>query len=132
MLIMMIAAPIAIVLIGPMGIWVGTAISDVVYFVHSKLGFVAVAIMGAIWPLLVMTGMHRVFTPTIITTIAETGMEGMVMPSEIGANISLGGVSLAVAFKTKIRNCVRRLSQQHLLLSLLVLRSRLSTVWQYV
>lgn len=101
MLIMMIAAPIAIVLIGPMGIWVGTAISDVVYFVHSKLGFVAVAIMGAIWPLLVMTGMHRVFTPTIITTIAETGMEGMVMPSEIGANLSLGGVSLAVAFKTK-------------------------------
>lgn len=101
MLIMLIAAPIAIVLIGPMGIWVGTAISNAVYFVHGKLGFVAVAIMGAIWPLLVMTGMHRVFTPTIITTIAETGLEGMVMPSEIGANLSLGGVSLAVALKTK-------------------------------
>ena len=32
---------------------------------------------------------------------ALTGMEGTVMPSEIGANLSLGGVSLAVAFKTK-------------------------------
>ena len=101
MLIILIAAPIAIVLIGPLGIWIGTAISSAVYFIHGKLGFVAVAIMGALWPLLVMTGMHRVFTPTIITTIAETGMEGMVMPSEIGANLSLGGVSLAVAFKTK-------------------------------
>ncbi|MDK6919033.1 PTS transporter subunit EIIC, partial [Escherichia coli] len=60
-----------------------------------------VAIMGALWPLLVMTGMHRVFTPTIIQTIAETGKEGMVMPSEIGANLSLGGSSLAVAWKTK-------------------------------
>ena len=28
-------------------------------------------------------------------------MEGTVMPSEIGANLSLGGVSLAVALKTK-------------------------------
>lgn len=100
-IIVLIAAPIAIGLIGPLGIWIGTAISGLVYFVHSKLGWVSVAIMGALWPLLVMTGMHRVFTPTILTTIAETGMEGMVMPSEIGANLSLGGSALAVAFKTK-------------------------------
>jgi PTS system arbutin/cellobiose/salicin-specific IIC component len=101
MIIVLIAAPIAIGLIGPLGIWIGTAISGLVYFVHSKLGWVSVAIMGALWPLLVMTGMHRVFTPTILTTIAETGMEGMVMPSEIGANLSLGGAALAVAYKTK-------------------------------
>ncbi|WP_252899774.1 glucose PTS transporter subunit IIA [Lactococcus fujiensis] len=101
MLILLIAAPIAILLVGPMGVWVGTAISDFVFFIHSKLGWLAVAIVGAIWPLLVMTGMHRVFTPTIVQTIADTGVEGMVMPSEIGANLSLGGVSLAVALKTK-------------------------------
>ncbi|MDF1893957.1 PTS cellobiose/arbutin/salicin transporter subunit IIBC [Rahnella contaminans] len=101
MLIMLIAAPIAIVLIGPLGIWIGTGISAVVYTVHSYLGWLSVAIMGAAWPLLVMTGMHRVFTPTIIQTIAETGKEGMVMPSEIGANLSLGGSSLAVAWRTK-------------------------------
>lgn len=101
MLIILIAAPIAILLIGPVGVWIGTAISAGVYFVQGQLGWAAVAIMGALWPLLVMTGMHRVFTPTIISTIAETGVEGMVMPSEIGANLSLGGVSLAVAYKTK-------------------------------
>ena len=101
MLIVLIAAPLAIVLIGPLGIWIGSAISALVYTIHGYLGWLSVAIMGALWPLLVMTGMHRVFTPTIIQTIAETGKEGMVMPSEIGANLSLGGSSLAVAWKTK-------------------------------
>ncbi|MFF6012629.1 MULTISPECIES: PTS cellobiose/arbutin/salicin transporter subunit IIBC [Rahnella] len=101
MLIMLIAAPIAIVIIGPLGIWIGTGISAGVYTVHHYLGWLSVAIMGAAWPLLVMTGMHRVFTPGIIQTIAQTGKEGMVMPSEIGANLSLGGSSLAVAWRTK-------------------------------
>lgn len=108
MLIVLIAAPLAILLIGPIGIWIGSAISALVYTIHGYLGWLSVAIMGALWPLLVMTGMHRVFTPTIIQTIAETGKEGMVMPSEIGANLSLGGSSLAVAWKTKTRNCARR------------------------
>ena len=101
MLIVLIAAPLAILLIGPLGVWIGSAISALVYTIHGYLGWLSVAIMGCLWPLLVMTGMHRVFTPTIIQTIAETGKEGMVMPSEIGANLSLGGSSLAVAWKTK-------------------------------
>ncbi|MDY2511904.1 PTS cellobiose/arbutin/salicin transporter subunit IIBC [Weissella confusa] len=103
MLILLVGAVIAISIVGPAGVWLGNGISAVVYGIHGKLGWLAVAIVGAIWPLLVMTGMHRVFTPTIVTTIAETGSEAMVMPSEIGANMSLGGVSLAVAFKTKNR-----------------------------
>ena len=103
MLILLVGAVIAISIVGPAGVWLGNGISAVVYGIHGKLGWLAVAIVGAIWPLLVMTGIHRVFTPTIVTTIAETGSEAMVMPSEIGANMSLGGVSLAVAFKTKNR-----------------------------
>ena len=101
MLIVLVSAPIAILFIGPLGIWIGSGISALIYTIHSYLGWLSVAIMGAVWPLLVMTGMHRVFTPTIIQTIAETGKEGMVMPSEIGANLSLGGSSLAVAWRTK-------------------------------
>lgn len=101
MLIMLIAAPIAIVIIGPSGIWLGTQISLLVFAIHNTLGWLAVAIMGGLWSLFVMTGTHRVFTPSIIQTIAQTGKESMVMPSELGANLSLGGASLAVALRTK-------------------------------
>lgn len=101
MLIILIAASIGILVVGSAGIMIGEGISAFIYFVQDKIGFLAVGIMGAIWPLLVITGMHRVFTPTILQTISDTGMEGTVMPSEIGVNLSLGDVSLAVALKTK-------------------------------
>lgn len=37
MLIVLIAAPIGILLVGPMGIWIGTAISTLVYAIHGAL-----------------------------------------------------------------------------------------------
>ncbi|SUE07031.1 EIIBCA-Bgl [Pantoea agglomerans] len=41
MLIVLIAAPIAIVLIGPIGIWIGSGISALVYTVHGYLGWLS-------------------------------------------------------------------------------------------
>lgn len=38
MLILLIAAPIAIIIVGPTGILIGTGLSQIV-FVHDKLGF---------------------------------------------------------------------------------------------
>lgn len=103
MLILLITAPLAILLIGPLGIWIGDGISQIVYGIHDRLGWLSVALMGAMWPLLVMGGMHHVFTPTVVQNIAQTGQENMVKPAELGANLSLGGISLAVAWKTKNR-----------------------------
>ncbi len=56
---------------------------------------------GAVWPLIILTGMHRVFTPTIIETIGKNGYEPLFLPAQIGANIGMGGACLAVAYKTK-------------------------------
>ena len=76
MLIFLIAAPIAIIVVGPAGIMIGEGISAFVYFVQAKLGFLAVGIMGALWPLLVITGMHRVFTPTILQPVPGRRVPG--------------------------------------------------------
>ena len=75
MLIVLIAAPLAILLIGPIGIWIGSAISALVYpFMVIWAGFQSP--LWALAYLLVMTGMHRVFTPTIIQTIAKPAKKG--------------------------------------------------------
>lgn len=57
MLILLVGAVIAISIVGPAGVWLGNGISAVVYGIHGKLGWLAVAIVGAIWPLLVLSGL---------------------------------------------------------------------------
>ncbi|MGN4968931.1 PTS transporter subunit EIIC [Aeromonas caviae] len=112
MLIVLIAAPLAILFIGPVGIWIGTAISGLVYTVHDYLGWLSVAIMGALWPLLVMTGMHRVFTPTIIQTIAETGKEGWSCPPKSAPISLLAARPWRWPGAPVTRNCARRRSRR--------------------
>lgn len=101
MLIVLIVVSLVILLIGSIGIWIGSVISALVYIIYGYLGWFSVVIMGALWFLLVMIGMYRVFTLIIIQIIVEIGKEGMVMSLEIGVNLSLGGLLLAVAWKTK-------------------------------
>lgn len=101
MLIVLIVVSLVILLIGSIGIWIGSVISALVYIIYGYLGWFLVVIMGALWFLLVMIGMYRVFTLIIIQIIVEIGKEGMVMSLEIGVNLSLGGLLLVVAWKTK-------------------------------
>ncbi|MEL3116623.1 PTS transporter subunit EIIC [Escherichia coli] len=98
---MSLAIAIAGVLVHPSFIELMAKAAQGEHVEFALIPVTAVKYTYTVIPALVMTGMHRVFTPTIIQTIAETGKEGMVMPSEIGANLSLGGSSLAVAWKTK-------------------------------
>lgn len=101
MLIFLIAAPIAIIVVGPAGIMIGRGLSAFVYFVQAKLGFLAVGIRAPSGPCWSSPACTACSPPPSCRPSPRPGMEGTVMPSEIGANLSLAGVSLAVAFKTK-------------------------------
>ncbi|WP_394245331.1 PTS transporter subunit EIIC [Vibrio astriarenae] len=103
MIIMLIAAPLAIFLVGPLTLWIGNNILSLVFIVHEQLGWLAVALLGALWPLIILTGMHRVLTPVIIQSIAQTGSESLILTAQIGANVGMGGACLAVAWMTKNR-----------------------------
>ncbi|GHT49312.1 PTS beta-glucoside transporter subunit EIIBCA [Spirochaetia bacterium] len=103
-LVMLLAAIVGLAIAGPIGYFIGYGISWVVLTLFNVMGpmsWLMVAIMGALWPLLVMTGMHRVFTPMILGVQATGQSEYAVMPAELGANVAQGGAALAVAIKTK-------------------------------
>lgn len=101
MLVMLIIGPLVMVVIGPLGSIFGNVLTNIVYFVHDKLGFIAVALVAAIFPFIVMTGMHHAFTPIKLGVLASTGFEGFICIAEFCSNMAQGAAALAVSIKSK-------------------------------
>ena len=89
------------IILGPLGAICGNVLSDVVYFIHDKLGFIAVGLVAGIYPFVVMAGMHHAFTPIKLGMIATTGYENFICIGELCSNMAQGAASLAVAIKSK-------------------------------
>ena len=59
-------------------------------------------VLGAIFPLLVMTGTHYSIVPVGINNRMTMGYDSMVYPNNLASNVAQGGATLAVAFKSKV------------------------------
>lgn len=101
MLVVLIEAPIALIVLGPLGAIFGNVLSDVIYFVHDQLGFFAIGIVAGIYPFVVMAGMHHAFTPIKLGMIATTGYENFICIGELCSNMAQGAAALAVSIRSK-------------------------------
>ncbi len=101
MLVVLIEAPIALIVLGPLGAILGNVLSDIVYFIHDQLGFIAIGLVAGIYPFVVMAGMHHAFTPIKLGMIATTGYENFICIGELCSNMAQGAASLAVSVKSK-------------------------------
>ena len=101
MLVVLIEAPIALIILGPLGAICGNVLSTVVYAIHDKLGFIAIGLVAGVYPFVVMAGMHHAFTPIKLGMIASTGFENFICIGELCSNMAQGAASLAVAVRSK-------------------------------
>ena len=103
MLTLLIALPIALIVIGPIGFYAGEALSSAMIFVYDKAGWLAIMIMGALMPLLVMTGMHWAFVPLSIMNINNPaiGFDALLLVGMLCSNLAQGAACLAVFLKSK-------------------------------
>lgn len=100
-LVILISAPVALIIIGPLGSIIGDGLAVVISFLSTKLGFVIVGILAATFPFIVMTGMHHALTPIGLNAIATGGADVLIFVSQVCSNIAQAGSSFAVAIKTK-------------------------------
>lgn len=101
MVCFVIVVPITLLFLGPLGYTVGQIVTTIILSLYGIFGWIAVALLAAILPYMISTGMHKALLPYALTSITETGMEMLYMPASLAHNISEGGSCFAVALRTK-------------------------------
>lgn len=101
LLILLVMTPLTFIVIAPIGAWLGDGLAAIISWINGYAGWAIPLIVGALSPLLVMTGMHYALISVAINNLAKVGWENIVGPGMLVSNIAQGGAALAVATKTK-------------------------------
>ncbi len=91
--------PLTLIVLGPIGTIVGTALANFCVWITS-FGGLSLAILSALHPLLVMVGMHTIITPLIVNEISTVG-SSLLFSKALAANLAIAGSALAVGVKAK-------------------------------
>jgi len=100
-LVILISAPIAFLLLGPLGAIFGKGLAYVVAAVQGDFHILTMIVLSAIMPFIVMTGMHWAFITITLPALATPGGELLIIPAMLIINLSQGAACIGVGIKTK-------------------------------
>ncbi|WP_375178550.1 beta-glucoside-specific PTS transporter subunit IIABC [Enterococcus rotai] len=103
LLILLISGLLALIVVGPLGTFAGQLLSSAIIWIQGKAGWLALGLMAAFMPLIVMTGMHWAFAPIFLIASPATP-DILILPAMLAANLAQGAAALAVSAKTKDKN----------------------------
>ncbi len=101
MMSLLITVPLTLLFLGPIGFNLGQGFTHIILFLFAKVGWIATALLAAVLPFMVATGMHKAMIPYAVTTMGELGKEILYLPASLAHNISESGACFAVAIRTK-------------------------------
>ncbi|WP_218067916.1 PTS transporter subunit EIIC [Brochothrix thermosphacta] len=103
LLIILISGFLALVVVGPLGTYAGELLSTIILGIQDKAGWLALGLMAAFMPLIIMTGMHWAFAPIFLIASPATP-DILILPAMLASNIAQGAATLAVSLKAKNKN----------------------------
>lgn len=92
-----------LVVLGPIGYIVANFIATTLTTLDVYAGWLVPTIVGAVLPLLVMTGTHYSLVSVSINSRMTIGYDTMIITGSLASNIAQGGAVLAVSFKSKVK-----------------------------
>ncbi|MEI5989112.1 beta-glucoside-specific PTS transporter subunit IIABC [Enterococcus crotali] len=100
--VFLIMAPVTFIAIGPIGTVIGDFLGKGYNGIYGFSPLLAGAVMGGLWQVFVMFGMHWGFVPIMMVNLSPAGGGvDTLMPLLIPAVLAQGGAALAVFFMTK-------------------------------
>lgn len=100
---LLVMIPLAFCIIGPLGVILGEVLTEGLLWLYNATGVFGIGFLAALYPLLIISGMHSTLSPAMFMLIAQ-GQDPLVLPAMVIANLSIGAAALAVGLKTKNDN----------------------------
>ena len=101
-LTVLLMIPLELYILAPLGSMLGNGVASLFEIIgNSPLGFLAIAIFAATYPMLVLTGMHIGIMGIAIANFGNVGYDAMFLMASTVQAFTASGVGLAVALKMK-------------------------------
>ncbi len=97
----LVTVPVTLIVLGPIGNWMGTLLADGVLAIYRAVPFLAVMIVGITTPWMVFFGMNNATYPVVFALLAEVGSDPLICTGMAPANVAVGGACLAAALIAK-------------------------------
>ena len=101
LLAILLAAPITLVIIGPISNSISFAIAGCFNWLSAKANWLAFTLYSALNPILVMFGIDKGFVPIAMNNVAEFGYDTLIYPAALPSNAAMGAAALAIAVFSK-------------------------------
>ena len=101
LLVALITAPVALIVIGPIGSMMGDGLYAAISVLNRHVPWLVPTLVGAFTPLLVMVGMHVSLLPLATLSIGRFGSETIMGPGMLASNIAQAGASAAIAVRER-------------------------------
>ena len=101
LLTMIIVAPVTLIVLGPIGNTLSGYVATGILWLYNTIGFIAIPVLCALYPYMVMLGLDKALSPIGIQLITTVGYNPITAVMGYVSNICIGATTLAIATEEK-------------------------------
>ncbi len=99
--ILAVGYPIVVLVLAPLGTIIGGYIVNIFVSLYKVTGGVAIGLLAAVWPFIVMGGFNMLFVAPMLELLSDLKYDNFFRPTWILHNIAEGGACIGVAIRAK-------------------------------